>query len=598
MRLRSFQVRLLLWGWTLLLLALAAAFYYSSTLVGTELVGETESLSWKRLDAIKWLLDEHPVFSSEQSMDQWAKTLGHKMGSRITYIKSEDGRVIADSEVPFDHISEMEDHSHRPEVLAAKSDGKGLNLRHSSTLGKDMIYVACRVNRAGGMPEGILRVAVPFSQVQSRLNSLRINFLWIFLSVLLIAAGASSYLSRNVGRSIRTFSEAARQIGEGNYSMRLRASPGGEFQPLAHSVNAMAKRIEKHIQTIEEQRGQLRAMFEGMSEGVMVLDADGRLVSYNSTLDAMISMPETAIGRTPIEVCRRYEIQKIVDRLLTEEGLERDSAEIDLMDGRVVDVSGVPYYENDGARKIILVFHDITIIRQAEKGLRDFVANASHQLRTPLTSIKGYSETLLDNPPAKFEDARAFLEIIVKNSDHMNKVISSMLALAKSEQMGKALQSTPVSGQEILSRALDDLAPLGAERGVEFSVVVPDDDPLMVMGEPDGVLHVFHNLMQNAVKYSPENGTITVEARRENGFVAFSVEDQGPGISKEHSLKVFERFYRVDENTIEGHGSAGLGLAICRRIVQNLGGEIWHDGYGEDTRGARFCFRLKTPAQS
>ncbi|KAB1442788.1 sensor histidine kinase [Pseudodesulfovibrio senegalensis] len=596
MRLRSFQVRLLLWGWAVLLLALAAAFYYSSTLVGSELVRETETRSWKQLETVKWLLEEHESFAGEWAMDEWAKTLAAKMGSRITYIKGSDGRVIADSEVPFGQVPEMESHDNRPEVVAAREDGRGMNLRHSHTLGKDMIYVACRVSRAGGMPAGILRVAVPFSIVQARLDSLRINFLWIFLTVLLLAAGAGTYLSRNVGRSIRAFSEVARQIGEGNYSMRLRASPGGEFQPLARSVNAMAKRIEKHIQTIDEQRGQLRAMFEGMNEGVMVLDADGRLVAYNSALDEMISMPGTAVGRTPIEVCRRYEVQEVADQLLAEGGPDRAMAEIELMDGRTVDVSGVPYYENDGARKIILVFHDITVIRQAEKGLRDFVANASHQLRTPLTSIKGYSETLLDNPPAKFEDARSFLEIIVKNSDHMNKVISSMLALAKSEQVGKALQVSPVSGRDIFSRALDDLTPLGHERGIDFSVSMPDDDPLMVMGEPDGVLHVFHNLMQNAVKYSPDNGCITVEAKKQDGFVAFCVEDQGPGISKEHSLKVFERFYRVDENTIDGHGSAGLGLAICRRIVQNLGGEIWHDGYGEGARGARFCFRLKTPA--
>ena len=119
---------------------------------------------------------------------------------------------------------------------------------------------------------------------------------------------------------------------------------------------------------------------------------------------------------------------------------------------------------------------------------------------------------------------------------------------------------------------------------------------MVVMAEADGLLHVFHNLLNNAVKYSPENGTITVSAEDDDESIVFCVEDQGPGISRKHSTKVFERFYRVDENTIDGSGSAGLGLAICRRIVKNLGGEIWHDGYGEGTRGARFCFRLNKPA--
>lgn len=592
MKLRSFQTRLLLWGWALLLFALAVAFYYSSTLVGSELIRETEHLSWQQLETVEWLLAEHHDFPSEQAFDQWAKTFSAKLGSRITYVV--DGRVIADSEVAFDRIREMEDHGHRPEILTAISDGKGMNLRFSTTLNKEMIYVACSIAATSGVPSGVLRLAVPFSQVKERLNSLRANFLWLFLGILAAAAGLSAYLSRNMSRSISAFSEVARQIGEGDYSMRLRSAPGGEFQPLASSVNAMAKRIERHIQTIEDQKGQLRAMFEGMDEGVMALDAEGRLISFNKAMDKMISMPRTAVGRTPIEVTRRYEIQDLVDRLLSED-IDFVKAEIDLVDGRIVDVSGLPYLDNDEARKLILVFHDITAIRRAEKGLRDFVANASHQLRTPLTSIKGYSETLLDNPPEDFDGARNFLEIIVKNSDHMNKVISSMLALAKSEQMGKALKISPVSGRSVLNRALDDLIPFAEEFGVRFDVKVPADLELEVMGEPDGLLHVFHNLMQNAVKYSPEGGVITVFAEVEQNSISFCVEDQGPGISKEHSLKVFERFYRVDENTIDGHGSAGLGLAICRRIVKNFGGEIWHDGYGEGTRGARFCFRLKTP---
>jgi two-component system phosphate regulon sensor histidine kinase PhoR len=168
----------------------------------------------------------------------------------------------------------------------------------------------------------------------------------------------------------------------------------------------------------------------------------------------------------------------------------------------------------------------------------------------------------------------------------MDKVISSMLALAKSEQAGKRLRLGPLSGREHLSRAIDDLAVWAGERSVTFRTRTPEDE-MYVMGETDGLLHVFHNLLNNAVKYSPHGGVITVSAE----------EDQGPGISREHSTKVFERFYRVDENTIDGSGSAGLGLAICRRIVKNFGGEIWHDGYGEDVRGARFCFRLNKPAE-
>ncbi|MBU4244328.1 MAG: PAS domain-containing sensor histidine kinase, partial [Proteobacteria bacterium] len=266
-----------------------------------------------------------------------------------------------------------------------------------------------------------------------------------------------------------------------------------------------------------------------------------------------------------------------------------------LLDSRTVEVSGVPFFDYKGVRKVILVFYDITEMKRSEKGLKDFVANASHQLRTPLTSIKGYSETLLDNPPATPEGGRQFLEIILKNADHMDKVISSMLALARSEQVGEALALAPVSGRESMDRAVADVTPWAGERNITLRSRTPESE-MLVMAEPDGLLHVFHNLLNNAVKYSPEGGVITVSAEDDGESIVFCVEDQGPGISREHSIKVFERFYRVDENTIDGSGSSGLGLAICRRIVRNFDGEIWHDGYGEDIRGARFCFRLNKPA--
>lgn len=589
MRLRSFQMRILLWTWALLFGVLAVVFYYSTSIVENELVEETERRSLSELDTLKWLIEDHHRFESEQDFAEWVDALGFKLGSRITYIYK--GRVIADSEVPFSDLKTLDDHSGRPEIIAAHMEGAGTNIRYSDTLGKDMLYVASKMGGGPGVPEGVLRLAVPFSEVSARLSTLRANFVWIFLATLVCAVAISVLMSRNMSRSIESFSQVAQSIGEGDYSMRLRVLPGGEFKPLARSVNAMAHSIERNIRIIKDQKGQLQAIFEGMREGVMTIDADGRIASYNSALDEMFNLAETTIGRTPIEVTRRFEIQEMVDDVLENPDLDERSIQLDLMDSRVVEISAVPFFDVNGARKLILVFHDITEMKRSEKGLKDFVANASHQLRTPLTSIKGYTETLLDNPPAKAEDGRFFLETVIKNADHMDKVISSMLALAKSEQMGKRLDLAPVSGRVCLTRAVDDVTPWAAERDIVITARTPDDD-MLVMAEPDGLLHVFHNLLNNAVKYSPEKGVITVSAEDDGESIVFTVEDQGPGISREHSTKVFERFYRVDENTIDGTGSSGLGLAICRRIVKNFGGEIWHDGYGEDTRGARFCFRL------
>ncbi|QGY40004.1 HAMP domain-containing protein [Pseudodesulfovibrio cashew] len=597
MKLRTFQMRILLWTWGLLLVALAVIFYYSTELVGNDLVKATRQRAMSELDSIEWLIREHVTFDTEQDFAKWVDGLGRRLGTRITYI-GKGGRVMADSVVGYAAVHTMDNHSGRPEVVAAHIDGRGSNIRYSDTLRKDMLYVAARVTGAINVEDGILRLAVPFSKVGDRLSSLRANFIWIFLATMVFAVVVSMLMSRNMSREITEFSRLAQSIGDGDYATQLRVVPGSEFMPLAQSINSMAKSIERNVRTIRDQKGQLQAIFEGMREGVMSLDARGHIESYNTALDEMFNLADSTVGRTPIEVTRRYEIQDLVDELREKPEQEERSVQIDLMDSRVVEVSAVPFLDHNGVRKIILVFYDITEMKRSEKGLKEFVANASHQLRTPLTSIKGYTETLLDNPPANPEDGRFFLEIVLKNANHMDKVISSMLALAKSEQVGKQLKLEPVSGREYIARTVGDVTPWAAERGITLRTRTPDDD-MTVMAETDGLLHVFHNLLNNAVKYSPDNGVITVGAEDDGESIVFTVEDQGPGISREHSTKVFERFYRVDENTVDSSsGSAGLGLAICRRIVRNFGGEIWHDGYGEGTQGARFCFRLNKPARA
>ncbi|WP_272699214.1 HAMP domain-containing sensor histidine kinase [Desulfovibrio sp. Fe33] len=588
-------MRILLWTWGLLLMAMAVVFFYSTSIVGDELVTEAEIRTRHQIEAIEWLIRDHSLFESEQDFAEWLDALAFKLNSRITYIVN--GRVVADSEVPYADLGSLDDHGHRPEVLAALKEGWGVNVRHSDTLSKDMLYVARKFSGLSYMDGGILRMAVPFSHVSSRLDLLRTNLIWLFLGTFALAVILSVVMSHNMGRDIRAFSDLAKSIGEGDYSKRVRAVPGGEFKPLAESINAMAQSIEHNIELIRDQKGQLQAVFDGMREGVLTVDAHGRIESFNNSLDEMFNLPSSTIGRSPIEVIRRYEIQDLVEHVIADPDAGPRSIQIDIMDTRTVEVTAELFLDQNGVRKVILVFYDITEMKRSEKGLKDFVANASHQLRTPLTSIKGYTETLLDMPPDDPESARRFLETVLKNADHMDKVISSMLALAKSEQAGKLLKMTPLSGREHLSRAIDDLAVWASERDITFRTRTPDDE-MMVMGETDGLLHVFHNLLNNAVKYSPDGGVITVSAEDDGESIVFCVEDQGPGISREHSTKVFERFYRVDENTIDGSGSAGLGLAICRRIVKNLGGEIWHDGYGEDVRGARFCFRLNKPEET
>lgn len=593
LKFHSFRVRLLFWSWTLLLVALILLFHYSISSVGENLIRETEDQARRELDSVEWLAYQHPAFEDARQLDSWSKGLGKRLGVRITYIVA--GRVLADTEVPYSQLAGLDDHSSRAEILEAVAGGTGLKRRYSDTLGKDMIYIARSVDAVKGLPPGILRLAVPFSDIKDRLTRMRSNFLWLFMGTLCFAALLSLFLSSRLTRSIRAFSKAAQDIGRGSYEKTLRSYPGGEFRPLAEAINNMAGNIKAQIMTIEDQRGQLKAMFEGMSEGVMVLDSRGRLESFNKAFDGMYPVPINGVGMTPLELTRNLELQDAVDVLLAGEGRrESVSMQLELLDKRFLDVSVVPFLDDKGVRKLILVFHDITAVKQSEKALRDFVANASHQLRTPLTSIKGYAEAMQDALSGGEKRARDFLGTILKNADHMNDVITSLLALAKSEQAGLKTEIARVPVREVAEQAVAGLLPKASDKRITLVNGIAEEANLHVLAERDGLLHVLLNLLDNAVKYGPENGTIRILAREEGGEVVVCVEDEGEGISREHREKVFERFYRVDENLVQGDGSAGLGLAICRRIVNNFGGQIWCEGSEEPGgKGAVFCFRLK-----
>ena len=585
----SFRARILFWGWGVLLVLLGL-FAFSLSWVERELVTEAEQRATRHLETARWLLADHPVFAEPSRLEAWVQTLGARAGVRLTVIVN--GRVVADSDVRFEDLERLDDHSGRPEVLEAAETGKGMHIRYSATLQKDMLYAAQKVQAAGALPAGVLRVAIPVSEVRARLTLVRNGLLWGFLSALILVVVLSWLLTRSLTKSVRSFAERATAIGAGRYQDRLWAAPGGEFRPLAEAVNAMAGSIEHNVSTIESQKEQLKAMFEGLAEGVMVLDAQGRLITFNRAMHEILPMPLTAPGKTVLELTRRVEIQDAVLGVLADpEGACRELA-LDLPGERYLRVSIMPFAAPGGERRVVLVFHDVSAMHRSERTLRDFVTNVSHQLRTPLTSIRGYAETLRDAPPGDEVARDKFLSTITRNARHMEGVLTAMLALARSEEAGRNRKLASLDAVLVAEEALADLGPSATERGVEMQNLLPED-PLPVLAEAQGLLEIFHNLLGNALRHSPRGRTVTISAQAGPEWVEFSVRDQGPGVPAEYREKIFERFFRVDQNTVDKDGSAGLGLAICRQIVQNFGGEIRLTESGPGAEGADFRFRLK-----
>lgn len=430
-------------------------------------------------------------------------------------------------------------------------------------------------------------------------------------SGLLLAAGCVYWLiGRRLSRSLTEVIAVARAIGDGDYRHRIHLSPGGEFSALAEAVNHMARRIESHIATITDQKTQLEAILDGMREGVMVLDPAGRVRVANPALRRIAPVTGDVVGRRPIEVAPSAELQLACDRLLGGTGEDTPpvaALEIELGPGRFYEVSLVRLgREPAGDRRdhgAVLVFHDVSEIRRLSRVRRDFAANVTHEMRTPLTSIKGYAETLLSAAPELAPEKRRFLDVILRNANHMSKMVDDILTLARLEEQPAVTDEERPAGQTArpvgadaaaaLADAVRECQPLADARRLAFDNQLPQE-PLAVRCDGGQLTQVWRNLLENATRFAPEGSRIVMTAAPDakTRTVTFGVLDQGPGIPPDERQRVFERFYRVERHRSKTQGSTGLGLAIVKHIVERHGGRIWADrGRGEMT-GAAFYFTL------
>ncbi len=387
-------------------------------------------------------------------------------------------------------------------------------------------------------------------------------------------------VTRRFGRSVRTMIETAEAIGKGGWEQRIDFYPGRELELLASAINWMAGRIGEHFDTITEQKEKLEAVLDGMWDGVMVLDRSGRIQSVNSSLREIVDQPGDVTGKRPLEVVGSPELQDLCDQLVGNGGRGLHSLAVELGE-RTWEVNVVRPADSAQGLGLILVFHDISERRRAEAMRRDFAANVSHELRTPLTSVKGYAETLLGDPPPPPQTAEKFLRIILKNADHMSKMVNDLLSLSRLEAREQRFEVGPVNPRAALKIALEGVEPMARAKGVEVRDELDGEladrsaGPPKVFADKDQLSQVFRNLVENAVKFGPDKGVVHVTVEVKGSLAEFRVRDLGPGIPKRDQERIFERFYSVEKYRSNKYGSTGLGLAICRHIVRSMGGEIF-----------------------
>jgi two-component system, OmpR family, phosphate regulon sensor histidine kinase PhoR len=536
-----------------------------------------------------------PQVSDPDDLRKWTEWMA-KSGARVSIIDS-SGRVLADSAAD---AAKMENHANRPEVQQAMAEGRGQAVHHSVTLNRELVYQAVRYQGPGGQSI-VIRLAVPLSEIDLSVTELRRRLLIASIVMLLIGAIASLGFARMFAARIERLKDFSQRIAEGNFRPLLREGPRDELSDLADSMNQTAARLDLEIRMLSGERNRSSAILRSMVEGVAVIDAEERLVFYNRAFSEIFGVQaSTADGRPLIEAVRNAELVGLIRKALRgEEGLQSDIS-LGIVQMQNFSATAAPVKaletangnEADGTAKpsgAVVVLHDVTELRRLERVRQDFVANVSHEFKTPLTAIQGFAETLLSGALDDPTNNRRFLDIIRNHAMRLARLTNDLLKLARIEAGKLEVEFFPVGLMELIEGCAETTLFKASRKQITLEIEVPPNLP-PVRGDASLLRDVLQNLLDNAIQYTPECGHIHVTAETRGREAVITVSDTGIGIPASDRERIFERFYRVDAARSREAGGTGLGLSIAKHIVEAHGGRLWVESViGE---GSKFFFSI------
>jgi two-component system phosphate regulon sensor histidine kinase PhoR len=510
----------------------------------------------------------------EPAIQALCRELGMVSRVRLTVILT-DGRVVGDSE---EKPAAMDNHRDRPEIAAALAGRVGSSIRFSSTLDHSRMYVAIPVFSGDTLnePAFVVRNSVSLATLATLMRGVYGKIALAGLVLTLLAGATSFLLSRSISRALGRLQKGAEAFADGNLDRQLHVADTTEIATVAEAMNHMARQLGDRFGTIESQRNELEAVLSSMVEGVLAVDTNENVISLNQAGARLLEQDQhKSLGRSIQEVGRNPDLTFMAQEALAGAGpIERD-IRLGPAGDRWVQVHATGLVEKEelpiGA---LLVMNDITGIHRLENMRRDFVANVSHELKTPITSIKGYVETLIDAPPPDSEGIDRFLAIINRQADRLDSIITDLLSLSRLEKNtdtgGIELHCLPL--RPVLERVVRDL--ITRDPSAERNVTLICDGKLRADINPPLVEQAVSNLLENALKYSPDDSPVTLSCDKDEDGVYIKVCDTGPGIASEHLPRLFERFYRVDKARSRRMGGTGLGLAIVKHISQAHRGRV------------------------
>lgn len=499
--------------------------------------------------------------------DAIADELGRLSRTRVTLV-GKDGRVLGDSEVETAALDALENHARRPEVSAALAEGHGWSVRYSTTVRQRMMYAAVPFQREQTV-FGVARVAMPLADVDRAILELQKTIAVASLLALAVAIVLSAVAARLTSKTLRQLTAAARSMAGGNLNTRTRIAGHDEIAALGGALNRLAESLSDTLANLRSERDLLDAVLSGMQEGILVVGAEGKIVLVNPSLREMLLLEADCTGKSVLQAIRNAALNVFLEQARQGPVPAADIELAGLKPRRLlvnaVKLTGVP-------GGVLAVFLDVTELRRLESVRRDFVANASHELRTPVAAVRAAAETLRTALNDR-EAALRFTEIIERNSERLERLIADLLELSRIESPRFQFALEPVDLADVVQYVSSLHRSRAEKKKIAFGVELAAD-ALAVRADRRALELVFGNLIDNAVKYCPDNARITVRAVRAADRIRISVADTGPGIEPRHLPRLFERFYRVDAGRSRELGGTGLGLAIVKHLVEVMGGSV------------------------
>lgn len=506
---------------------------------------------------------------------------------RITLIDAE-GRVLADSARVWSQVVRMDNHAGRPEIVEASRRGEGSTVRRSDTTGLAYVYAATTVRaRDGGLY--FVRLAQPLAGLGVLRRDLAVIVLAATAAALVGMSGWLWWLQRQIARAAPGLLSAVEHLERGDFSHRMELSPQTELGRLGRFLNKVAERADHEIDELTTQREHLLTVVSSMQEGVLVTDPEGFTRLANQAFCRIFGIVGEVEGRTPLELTRHPELEDLIVRTLATGVSQSAELGVEAPAARHLAVTTSALERGSGA---LVVIRDITELVRLTRMRSDFVANVSHELKTPLTAIRGYAETLRDGALEEEETGRRFLDRILQQCGRLQVLLEDLLTLSRLESLEGEGEQTAVRLDDLLEDCLDTITPQVTDRQIQLTVDASPVPP--IAGDRDALERLVINLLDNAVKYNRPGGSVTARLSKRDGEVVFEVSDTGIGIPSAALDRVFERFYRVDKGRSRDEGGTGLGLAIVKHVAHLHSGRVTV----QSNLGRGSTFRVHLPVGS